>query len=106
MEGFIVTFFTQQKWEQDGVSVASWIVETAKQLGIRGATLLEARVGFGHDGRFHSESIFDLEDPPMQVVLVLTADECQRLFAAIKKKQLSVFYTKTATEFGLTSEQN
>lgn len=104
MDGYIVTFFTQQKREQDGVSVASWIVETAKQLGIRGATLLSGQEGFGHDGRFHSESIFDLEDPPMQVVLVLTEDECDRLFAAIKKKQLRVFYTKTATVFGLTSD--
>ncbi|MGD9949608.1 MAG: DUF190 domain-containing protein [Desulfobulbus sp.] len=104
MEGYIVTFFTQQKRGQDGVSVANWIIEKAKQLGIRGATLLSGDEGFGHDGRYHSESIFDLEDRPLQVVLVLTSDECERLFSAMKKKQLSVFFTKTATEFGLTSD--
>lgn len=102
MQGYIVTFFTQQNREHDGVSVASWLVETAKQLGVRGATLLSGQEGFGHDGRFHSESIFDLEDRPLQVVLVLTDDECERLFAAVNKKQLVVFYTKTATEFGMT----
>lgn len=104
MEGYIVTFFTQQKREHDGVSVANWIVETAKQLGIRGATLLSGQEGFGHDGRFHSENIFDLEDRPLQVVLVLTHDECERLFASIKMKQLSVFFTKTPTAFGITSD--
>lgn len=104
MEGYIVTIFTQQNREHDGVSVGSWIVETAKKLGIRGATLLSGQAGFGHDGRFHSESIFDLEDRPLQVVLVLTHDECERLFAAIKTKRLSVFFTKTATEFGITSD--
>lgn len=104
MEGYIVTFFTQQNRGQDGVSVARWIIEKAKQLGIRGATLLSGQAGFGHDGRFHSESIFDLEDRPLQVVLVLTQDECERLFAAIKEKQLSVFFTKTSAEFGNTSE--
>jgi len=102
MQGYIVTFFTQQNREHDGVSVANWLVETAKQLGVRGATLLSGQEGFGHDGRFHSESIFDLEDRPLQVVLVLTDDECERLFAAVNKKQLVVFYTKTATEFGMT----
>ena len=104
MEGYIVTFFTQQKREHEGVSVANWIVETAKLLGIRGATLLPGQEGFGHDGRFHSENIFDLEDRPVQVVLVLTHDECERLFGSIKKRQLSVFFTKTATEFGVTSD--
>jgi PII-like signaling protein len=104
MEGYIVTFFTQQNRGQDGVSVANWIIEKAKQLGIRGATLLSGHEGFGHDGRYHSESIFDLEDRPLQVVLVLTHDECERLFSAIEQKQLSVFFTKTATEFGLTSD--
>ena len=104
MDGYIVTLFTQQNREHDGVSVASWIVETAKQLGFRGATLLSGQEGFGHDGRFHSQGLFDLEDPPLQVVLVLTHDECERLFAAIKEKQLSVFFTKTVTEFGITSD--
>jgi PII-like signaling protein len=104
MKGYIVTFFTQQNREHDGVSVANWIVETAKQLGIRGATLLSGQEGFGHDGRFHSESIFDLEDRPLQVILVLTNDECERLFAAVKKKQLVVFFTKRATEFGVSSD--
>jgi hypothetical protein len=36
--------------------------------------------------------------------LVLTDDECERLFAAVKKKQLVVFFTKTATEFGVSSD--
>lgn len=104
MKGYIVTFFTQQSRGHDGVSVARWIVEKAKQLGIRGATLVSGQEGFGHDGRYHSESIFDLEDPPLQVVLVLTHDECELLFESIKQKKLSVFFTKTATEFGTTSD--
>lgn len=104
MKGYIVSFFTQQNRMHEGVSVANWIVEKAKQLGIRGATLLSGQEGFGHDGRFHSESIFDLEDRPMQVILVLTPDECDQLFASIKDSHISIFFTKTATEFGNTSD--
>lgn len=102
MKGYIITFFTQQNRGQDGISLARWIVDKAKQLGIRGATVLSGEEGFGHDGRYHSENIFDLEDRPMQVVVVVSEQECDLLFDAIKNDQLSIFYTKTATEFGTT----
>lgn len=103
MNGYVVTFFTQQNRGQGDLTIARWLVATAKQLGIRGATVLSGQEGFGHDGRYHSESMFDLEDRPMQVVLVVTAEECERLFEAIGQEGLSIFYTKTATEFGTTS---
>ena len=32
------------------------------KIGARGATLTSGKEGFGHDGQYHSESIFDLED--------------------------------------------
>lgn len=104
MKGFIVTFFTQQSRGRGDLTIARWIVNKAQQLGIRGATVLSGQEGFGHDGRYHSESLFDLEDRPMQVVLVVTVEECDRLFNAIKKEDLSIFYTKTETEFGVTSD--
>lgn len=104
MNGYIVTFFTQQSRGQGDSTIAEWLVNTARQLGIRGATVQYGQEGFGHDGRYHSESMFDLEDRPIQVVMVLTDEECGRLFEAIKQEGLAVFYTKTATEFGVTSK--
>lgn len=103
MNGYIVTFFTQQSRGKGDLTIARWLVDTAKKLGIRGATVLSGQEGFGHDGRYHSESMFDLEDRPMQVVLVVTAEECERMFEAVRQEGLSIFYTKTATEFGTTS---
>ncbi len=103
MKGYIVTFFTQQSRGQGDLTIAKWLVNKARQLGIRGATVLSGQEGFGHDGRYHSESMFDLEDRPMQVVLVLTEEECERMFDAINQEGLAIFYTKTATEFGITS---
>ncbi len=105
MEGYRVTFFTQQNREHQGVSLARWIVEEAKKLGFRGATLFSGKEGFGHDGRFHSDNLFDLEDPPLQVVLILTAQECENLFARIEAEGVRVFYTKSMVEFGVTSER-
>jgi len=103
MDGYLVTFFTQQNRGHDGTSVADWILGQARELGVRGATLLSGQEGFGHDGRFHSENLFDLEDPPLQVVVALTPAESDQLFSRIEESGLRVFYTKTRAEFGFTS---
>ena len=86
------------------MSLASWIIEEAKNLGVRGATLFSGQEGFGHDGRFHSGNYFDLADRPQQVVLALTYDEFDRLFQRIRDNSLRIFYTKVPVEFGYTCE--
>lgn len=105
MEGYLVTFFTQENREYEGKSIADWLVDEAKKLGVRGATRLSGQEGFGHDGRFHSGSYFDLLDHPQQVVLALTFEEYERLFHRIKESQLRLFYTKVRAEFGYTDEE-
>jgi PII-like signaling protein len=104
MQGYFVTFFTQQSREHNGMPVASWIVEEARRLGVRGATLFSGSEGFGHDGRFHSDNFFDLEDPPVQVALALSKDECDNLMARFTETGLRVFFTKSEIEFGFTSD--
>jgi PII-like signaling protein len=100
MEGYLVTFFTQENREHNNISLASWLIDEAKKLGARGATLFSGQEGFGHDGHFRSGSFFDLEDRPQQVVLALTFDECERLFQCIEENELRIFYTKVRAEFG------
>ena len=104
MKGYLVTFFTQQNREHKGVSLAKWIVEEAMKLGVSGATLLSGKEGFGHDGRFHSDSFFDYEDPPLQVAMAVTFDECERLMGCLEKNKVRVFYTKSEVTFGFTFE--
>jgi PII-like signaling protein len=104
MDGYLVTFFTQQSRTHDGAPLTDWILEQAQALGVRGATVFPGREGFGHDGRFHSDSLFDMEDTPLQVVMALSPDECDRLFAAIAAHGHRVFYTKSRVEFGFTAE--
>jgi PII-like signaling protein len=104
MEGYLVTFFTQENREHNKMSLASWIIEEAKQLGVRGATLISGQEGFGHDGRFHSANYFDLEDRPQQVVLALTYTEFDNLLLRIKENELRIFYTKVQADFGFTNE--
>ncbi|MFV0436517.1 MAG: DUF190 domain-containing protein [Desulfopila sp.] len=105
MEGYVVTFFTQENREHNDVSLANWLIEEAKKLGARGATLLSGQEGFGHDGIFRSASYFDLEDRPQQVIMALTNDECAQLFTRIKENNLRIFYTKVPGVFGYTGER-
>lgn len=104
MKGYFVTFFTQQNRTHQDVPLARWIIEEAKKLGIRGATLFSGKQGFGHDGRFHSDNYFDLEDLPVQVGLALTPEECDKLMDRLETNHVRVFFTKAAVEFGFTSE--
>jgi uncharacterized protein len=105
VRGHQLTFFTQQNREHGDETLAEWLVGEAKRLGVRGATMFTASEGFGHDGRFHSASLFDLTDQPVQVVMAVTDDEAARLFARIEAEGLRVFYTKAPIEFGMTGEE-
>lgn len=106
MDGYLVRFFTQQNREHQGQSLARWIVGEAKRLGIRGATLVSGAEGFGNDGCFHSENFFGLEDPPLQVIMAMTQEEWDSLIACLEKNKIKIFYTKTKSEFGYTSEKD
>ena len=104
MHGYQLTFFTQQDHRHHGKSLAHWLVEEARALGIGGATLLAATEGFGHHRRIHSVHFIELTDQPLEVVMAVTAEEADRLFARLKAEKVKIFYSKTPVEFGTTGE--
>lgn len=46
-QGYQLIFFTQQNCKLDGMTVAEWLLKTAKDLGIPGATMSLAQAGYG-----------------------------------------------------------
>ena len=104
MQGFQLTFFSYQDKRHKGRQVADWLVHVAQELGLRGATLVGAGEGFGHHKRLHSVHFVDLADQPLEVIMVLTLEECDRLFARLAAEGLRVFYVKTPVEFGTLGE--
>lgn len=105
MHGYQLTFFTQQDHRHHGKSLAHWLVEEARAIGIGGATLLAASEGFGHHRRIHSVHFIELTDQPLEVIMAVTAEEADRLFAKLKAEKVKLFYTKTPVEFGTTGEE-
>lgn len=100
MQGFQLTFFTEQNRRHGHQMLSEWLLELAKSLGIRGATLLTAAEGIGRDGRFHSAHFFELADQPVELVMVVSEEEASRLFARLEQEDISVFYVKSPVEFG------
>ena len=102
MHGYQLTFFTQQDHKHRGKSLAHWLVEEARAIGIGGATLVPASEGYGHHRRIHSAHFIELADQPVEVVMAVTAEEADRLFTLLRAEKVKFFYTKLPVEFGTT----
>lgn len=100
MDGYHLTFFTEQNRRHHGHPVGDWLVRVAKEMGLRGATLIAASEGFGADRRLHSAHFFELADQPQAVWIAVTAEECDRLFERLRAEGVKLFYVKVPVEFG------
>ena len=102
MNGYQLTLFTQQNRRHRGKPLPEWLVQLARELGLRGATVIPAAEGFGHHGRVHSAHFFELGDQPVEVLVAVTEDEAGRLFERLREEKLELFYVKSPVEFGVT----
>ena len=100
MKGYQLSFITIQGHRHAGKTVADWLMHLAKEMGLRGATVIPASEGFGKHGRIHSARFFELADQPVEVVMAVTQEEATQLFAKIAQEKVKVFYVKTPVEFG------
>jgi len=104
MQGYQLTFFTQQDRKHGRFPMADWLLEEARKMGIGGATLITATEGFGHQRKLHSAHFFELADQPVEVTIALTEADAERLFQRLRDEKINVFYVKTPIEFGMTGE--
>lgn len=101
MNGYQVSFFTQQDRHNHGQPLADWLLKTAKDLGIAGGTVLAASEGLGHDRRLHSAHFFELADQPVEITFVLSEAEVETLFGLLAQENIRLFYTKMPVEYGV-----
>lgn len=101
MNGYQVTFFTQQDRRNHGLPLAEWLLKAARDLGISGGTVLAAAEGLGHDQRLHSAHFFEFADQPLEVTFALSEAEVDALFALLAKENIRLFYTKVPVEYGV-----
>jgi PII-like signaling protein len=104
MQGYQLTFFTQQNRSHGGKPLVRWLMDMAQDLGVAGATLTAASEGFGRHHHLHSAHFIELADQPLILTMVVTAEDAGRIFALLKQEQINVFYTKAPVEFGMSAE--
>jgi uncharacterized protein len=101
MNGYQITFFTRQDRRHKGKQMGEWLVGLVKELGFRGASLHAGGESFARGGRVHSAHFFELADQPVEVLIAVTSEEADRLFARLKAEGVHLFYVKTPVEFGI-----
>lgn len=105
MHGYQLTFFTQQGRVHGMVNLAEWLLQQAKAVGIKGATVATAQGGYGRNGKYYSVHFFEMGDQPVEVTMAVDAVQADLLFAKINEEQLGIFYIKIPIEFGVTGEK-
>ncbi len=96
MKGYQIEFFTQQDVFHGGKHLSDWLIDQARAQGIKSATVFMGSTGL----RLQAAHMFDLIDHPVQVTMILSEAECERLFAVLKKENLHLFYVKLPVEYG------
>jgi PII-like signaling protein len=100
MKGYEITFFTQQDRLHGLKQISEWLLLTARNLGLRGATIVTGSEGYGHNRHIHSARFFELADNPQEIVIIVTEKESNILFDYLEKEGVQLFYVKKPVEFG------
>lgn len=106
MKGYEITFFTQQDRLHGLEQMSEWLLLTARDLGLQGATIVTGSESYGHNRHIHSARFFQLADNPQEVVMIVTEEESKLLFDHLQKEDVQLFYVKKPVEFGMLGKPN
>ena len=83
-EGYLLRIFIGESDRKDGKLLYEWLVETAHEQKLAGATVLRGIMGFGADSRIHSTRIVRLsQDLPIVVEIVDTVDRLEGFLESV-----------------------
>lgn len=105
MNGYLVTFYTEMNQRHKNTPIHEWLLELTRELGFKGATVIQGSEGIDHTGRLHSAHFFELVDQPVQVQLALSEAESEQLFTHLNQEDVRIFYVKTPVQFGTVGTQ-
>jgi PII-like signaling protein len=104
MNGYQITFFTQQDKRHHGQPIGEWLLMLAREMELPGATLVAGSEGFGYHRRIHSAHFFELADQPQEVQMAVNREDAERLFERLRQEGVHLFYVKTPVEFGVLGD--
>lgn len=103
MGDVMLRLFTEEDHKHKDKLVYEWLLETGRELGISGGSAFRALAGYGHHGRIHEDSFFELAGKlPVEVMFAAKAEQMDALLARIAAEGLHLFYIRTPAETGTT----
>jgi PII-like signaling protein len=102
MQGYLITFYTVNNRMVEGAPIVDWLLTLVDELKLTGATVNGSLMGRDASPVVHRLTIFDDQDQPVQIRMVLTAEEAERVLSHITEHNIRIFYTKAEVEFGVT----
>lgn len=103
MSAVMLRLFTEEDHKHKGKLVYEWLLETGRELGISGGSAFRAISGYGHGGRIHEDTFFELGGKlPVEVMFAATAEQADALLARVAAEGLHLFHIRTAAETGTT----
>ena len=101
MKGTLLRFYVHENRRHHRVLLYDWLLDEAKQLGIRGGSAFRAIAGFGRHGVRHEEHFFELAgESTVEVEVAVSDEEADRLVARIRAEGVAIFYVRIPVEFG------
>jgi PII-like signaling protein len=78
-----------------------WLLQAARDCGIKGGSVFRAIAGYGRHGKMHYGHFFeDAGRLPVEVRLITTPDLAERLIATLQAERVQVFFVRSDVEFG------
>lgn len=103
MSDVMLRLFTEEDHRHHGKLVYEWLLETARELGVSGGSAFRAIAGYGHHGRMHAETFFELAGKlPVVVMFATSAERADALLSRVAKEDLCLFYIRSSAETGTT----
>lgn len=97
-----LTFYVDEKQHHDGIPFYEWLLNEARELGVRGGSAFRAIAGFGRHGRLHDEVFFELAgELAVKVEFILDDNLTEQLLQRVKAQGKEVFYTRQTVESGV-----
>ena len=93
MKGYQLTFFTQEDRFHKLMQLSEWLLLAARDLGLRGTTIVSGSEGYGQHHHIHSAGFFAplLSDHPQEIVMVINEEEADILFSHLEKEGAHLF---------------
>lgn len=103
MNCVMLRLFTEEDHKHNGTLVYEWLLELGRELGIPGGSAFRAVAGFGHHGRMHENTFFELAGKlPVEVMFAAAPEQADALLARVAAEGLHLFYIRSQAATGTT----